>query len=65
MILPPKQNPSHVKIFTSVVAVRGSHYIEVTRESRSPAEIRDSAYNGQIMTSQLTVSGSSTQPSNQ
>ena len=33
MILPPKQNPSYMQIFKSIVAVGGSHYIEVTREA--------------------------------
>ena len=40
MILPPKQNPSHMKSFMSIVAVGGSHYIEVTWESSSPSEIK-------------------------
>ena len=37
MIPPPKKNPSDKEIFMSIVAAGGSHYIQVTWESSSPA----------------------------
>ena len=33
MILPPKQNPSHMRIFFSIVAAGEGHDIEATWES--------------------------------